>query len=213
MQISVDNNNVKHPKKSLYLGSCTLPSTSCLSLPREEGRCWECWWTPTTPGAPSWYCPLSTKTLLTLRPLHDLHRHQKPCPWPSSPWKPGTGCWLWGSQRRTSWCWSHRVFGRTDYSLLHRRPQPPRASSAVSFLPSFTISLNLEAMQRSSNLQTIWKENISGKNINAIKQHYCLLSSPAPHKNIEESQIARGSLVEGGLFYSFLKWGGLEDLV
>ena len=83
--------------------------------------------------------------------------------------------------------------------------KPPRASSAVSFLPSFTISSDLEAMQRSSNLQTIWKENISGKNINAIKQHYCLLSSPAPHKNIEESQIARGSLVEGGLFYSFLK--------
>ena len=71
--------------------------------------------------------------------------------------------------------------------------KPPRASSAVSFLPSFTISLDLEAMQRSSNLQTIWKENISGKNINAIKQHYCLLSSPAPHKNVEEPQIARGS--------------------
>ena len=71
--------------------------------------------------------------------------------------------------------------------------KPPRASSAVSFLPSFTIGSHLEEMQGSSSLKTIWKENISGENINAIKQHYCLLSSPAPHKNIEESQIARGS--------------------
>ena len=136
MHISVVNNNVKHPQNSFYLGSCTLPSTSCLWLPREEGRCWECWWTPTTPAAPSWSCPLSTKTLLTLRPLHDLRRHQKPCPWPSSPWKPGTGCGLWGSQRRTSWCWSHRVFGRTDYSLLHRRPQTPSRLLSC-FLSSF----------------------------------------------------------------------------
>ena len=80
--------------------------------------------------------------------------------------------------------------------------KPPRASSAVSFLPSFTISSDLEAMQRSSNLQTIWKENINGKNINAI--NIIVYYSHLRHIKISKNPKSHVALVEGGtpLFFS-----------
>ena len=67
-----------------HLGPCSPPSTSCLSLPREEARCWASWSTPATPAAPSWSLPSHSSQCSSLASSITIAGSLQE--------KPGTGC-------------------------------------------------------------------------------------------------------------------------